>query len=69
MRNLATVRSVMSTELKKVFGTTKNYRISETIFEESAGWVRPSRATNYTVFLPQRLFWWRWWWYCLHCLG
>jgi len=37
MRNIARVRLVMSTELKQVFGTTKNYRISETTFEESAG--------------------------------
>jgi hypothetical protein len=37
MRNIATVRSVMSTEIKQVFGITKNYRISVTTFEESAG--------------------------------
>jgi len=37
MRNIARVRSVMSTELKRGFVTTKNYRISETTLEESAG--------------------------------
>jgi hypothetical protein len=37
MRNLATMRSVMSTELKQFFAATKNYRISETTFVESAG--------------------------------
>jgi hypothetical protein len=44
----------MSTELEQVFGTAKNYRISETKFEESAGGMSPIRAMKYPVFLPER---------------